>query len=208
MNRLGILLSGRGSNFQAIADNIARGELAAALEIRNTLLPSYSASLNRLAESVAERINGVLAGGLDLYGATPSRALFLYDSEVGAAATLAVAPLDPAELAAAGAGAPGGNANALLLGELGTSKEIDGATFVEFYGNLAGRMGSDLASARESREIHAELAGQARALRESISSVSLDEEAAYLIQFQRNYQAMARMVSVLDELTETVIRMV
>jgi phosphoribosylglycinamide formyltransferase-1 len=33
MNRLGILLSGRGSNFQAIADNIARGELAAEIAV-------------------------------------------------------------------------------------------------------------------------------------------------------------------------------
>ena len=187
---------------------VTRGSLAALLEVKNQLLPSYLADLNRLAETVADRVNSVLAGGLDLYGSPPANHLFSYDSTAGAAATLAAAPLDPAELAAAGADAPGGNANALLLGELGTSKEIDGLTFVEYYGALAGRMGNDLARAREDGEIQAELAEQARSLREAVSGVSLDEEAAYLIQFQRAYQAVARMVTVLDELTKTVIQMV
>ena len=33
MNRLGILLSGRGSNFEAIADNIAAGRLDAEIAV-------------------------------------------------------------------------------------------------------------------------------------------------------------------------------
>ena len=33
MKRLGILLSGRGSNFEAIADSVARGEIAASIAV-------------------------------------------------------------------------------------------------------------------------------------------------------------------------------
>jgi flagellar hook-associated protein 1 len=42
-------------------------------------------------------------------------------------------------------------------------------------------------------------------LRDQVSSVSLDEEAAHLIQLQRAYQAAGKMMSVLNELTGTVI---
>jgi flagellar hook-associated protein 1 FlgK len=37
--------------------------------------------------------------------------------------------------------------------------------------------------------------------------VSLDEEAAYLMQFQRAYQANAQMITTLNELTESVLQM-
>ena len=48
---------------------------------------------------------------------------------------------------------------------------------------------------------------QAQAVREQTSGVSLDEEATRLIQFQRAYQASAQLLSVLDQLTGTVINL-
>jgi flagellar hook-associated protein 1 FlgK len=43
------------------------------------------------------------------------------------------------------------------------------------------------------------------AQRESISGVSLDEEASSLLQFQRSYQAAARVMTVVDEMTQTIL---
>ena len=42
--------------------------------------------------------------------------------------------------------------------------------------------------------------------RDSISGVSLDEEAANLIKYQRSYEAAARMISVADQLLQTVLQ--
>ncbi len=44
-------------------------------------------------------------------------------------------------------------------------------------------------------------------MRADISSVSLDEEAAELIQYQNAYQATAKLVTTLDSLTQTTIQM-
>lgn len=41
--------------------------------------------------------------------------------------------------------------------------------------------------------------------RDAVSSVSLDEETADLMKFQRAYQANARVISVVDELLDTLI---
>ncbi|MFN7017464.1 MAG: flagellar basal body rod C-terminal domain-containing protein, partial [Fimbriimonadales bacterium] len=45
-------------------------------------------------------------------------------------------------------------------------------------------------------------------IRESVSGVSLDEEAANLVKYQRSYQAAAKVVSVFDGLIQDVLQMV
>ena len=47
-----------------------------------------------------------------------------------------------------------------------------------------------------------------QAQREAVSGVSLDEEAINLMRFQRAYQGAARLVSVVDELMETMMGLV
>jgi flagellar hook-associated protein 1 FlgK len=44
-----------------------------------------------------------------------------------------------------------------------------------------------------------------RGQRESMSGVSLDEEAAELMKFQRAYQASARVISIIDSMLDTVV---
>jgi flagellar hook-associated protein 1 FlgK len=44
-----------------------------------------------------------------------------------------------------------------------------------------------------------------RGQRESTSGVSLDEEAAELMKFQRAYQASARVISVVDQMLDIVV---
>ncbi len=46
---------------------------------------------------------------------------------------------------------------------------------------------------------------QAVASRDSVSGVNLDEEAANLIRFQQAYQAAAQMISVADQLFQTLL---
>ncbi len=189
-----------------ISGLIQQGRLGGLLEFRNQHIPGYLTELNRLAQSLADRVNGLLRTGVDLNGA-PGSGLFTYNPALGAAASLRVA-LTPAQLAASLPGEEGGNGVALSLAGLVSSQEIDGLTFTQFYGNLAAEVGRTLNSARQAGYVQGLTLTQARNLRAEISSVSLDEEAVHLIQFQRAYQAAAKMVSVLDEMTETLLGMV
>jgi flagellar hook-associated protein 1 FlgK len=111
---------------------------------------------------------------------------------------------DPATLAAA-LGSAGGNGNALELASLQNSRAIDDLTFTQFYGNLAAKAGRALSDARSESETSQLLLEQSRTLRDEASRVSLDEEAVNLIEFQRAYQAEAKLITVLDELTETTL---
>ncbi len=190
---------------QVITGRIRGGRLAGLLEVSRNLLPSYLADLNRLAQSFADRVNEILAGGVDLNGLPPQIDLFEYDATLGAAFTLRVTSILPEQIAAALPGAPGGNGNALALAALATTSEIDGMTFTEFYGRLGARVGRDLAASRTDEETHQLLLTQARSLRDEVSAVNLDEEAAALIRYQRAYQASAQLIGVLNEMTEVVL---
>lgn len=191
---------------QDITSQVYGGRLAALLEIRNGVLPEKRAQLDRLAQSMADAVNGVLAGGADLDGNTPVKNLFQYDGALGAARTLYTTDLTPRELAAAAA-APGGNEVALQAAALSQAKILDGATFTQFYAAQAADVGRMAAEARNGLDSSQALATQARQFREEMQGVNLDQEAIALVEYQRAYQASAQLVKTLNEMTETMINL-
>ncbi|MBL8234861.1 MAG: flagellar hook-associated protein FlgK, partial [Bryobacterales bacterium] len=126
---------------------LGSGALKGLIDTKRELLPAYEADLNALAQSFAENVNTVLAGGLDQNGSSPTVDLFTFDP-LQSAATLRVNPLNPQDLAAADLSAPGGNANALRLASLATTNTVGDVSFTEFYGQLGARIGRDLVRVR------------------------------------------------------------
>jgi flagellar hook-associated protein 1 FlgK len=187
---------------------LGEGSLQAALEFRNQTLSGLQTDLDKLAQAVADEINATLAGGLDQTGAAPTQQLFTYDVSLGAARTLRTNPLHAEDLALASSGAPGGNGNALALSGLGTAKLVDGYTFAQFYGTIAARAGRTLENARDELATRETLLAQARELRQDLQRVSLDEEAIHLMEYQRAYEASARLVQTLDEMLETAMNII
>jgi flagellar hook-associated protein 1 FlgK len=199
------LLNAQGTD---ITGQLTGGKLSGLLQVKNTNIPAYLQTLNTLAKSVADQVNTTLANGLDQNGNAPTTDLFTYDDTVGAAATMDVNNLSPSQLAAASPDSPGGNGNALALAALGTAAPVNGFTFAQFYGNLAGKVGKDISNAQNDQSVSQQLLNQAQTLRQQVSGVSLDEEATHLITFQRAYQATSKMLSILNDLTGTVIDLI
>lgn len=189
-----------------ISGQIQSGSLAGALDERNHLIPSYTADLNTLAKTLADRVNQQLAGGLDLNGQTPAVDLFTYDSVHGEAATLDITAITPDQIAAATAGSPGGNGNALALSDLLGSNLFPGQTLTEYFGALGGKVGHDLSAAQSAKDSFGATLAQARSFREQLSGVSLDEEAANLLVAQRAYQASGKLMTVLNDLMDTLMQ--
>lgn len=215
------VLSSEGKD---ITQLISQGRLGGILEFRNTFLPSLLGDayqvgdLNRLAKGLADRVNEILTSGRIADGPPPQAGipLFTYDStnDIAVAQTLKVNPnITPAQLATIDAGPPyASNGTALRLAQLASPQDnqdkIDGFSFTEFYGNLASRTGQALTEARDGQDLQKGLLSQARSLRGELSGVSLDEEAVLLVEFQRAYQANARLFSVLNDLTQEAVNLV
>jgi flagellar hook-associated protein 1 FlgK len=104
------------------------------------------------------------------------------------------------------------NGIALKLANLESSQDpadtIDNLSYTSFYGNLAAQVGTAVSTAQSNKTTQQDVVTQARDLRQQTSGVSLDEEAINVLELQRSYEAAAKMVSVLNELTQAVVGLI
>jgi flagellar hook-associated protein 1 FlgK len=191
-----------------ITAKINSGELGGLLTVRDLKIPSILSSLDTLAAGLTNAFNAANAAGYDLNGRLGGN-LFTAPpgSGPGAAASMAVAISDPALLAASSDGSAGSNGNLANFSAIHDQPLANGATPGESYANLVFGVGNDVASG--SAQLHASqlVLQQLQDQRGSISGVSLDEEAANMIQYQRAYEAAARVADAVNQMLETVIRM-
>jgi flagellar hook-associated protein 1 FlgK len=105
-----------------------------------------------------------------------------------------------------GARAVGDNRNALALADLADAPVGPGnLTFADAYRRLVTEIGLDTEQAGQEALFQQKLVEQLTQMRDAVSGVSLDEELSNLIKYQRAYQAAARLVSVADELYQTIL---
>ncbi|HXB74881.1 MAG TPA: flagellar hook-associated protein FlgK [Candidatus Acidoferrales bacterium] len=210
----------KASDGADINSEITNGKLGALLHVRNQVLPSYlgdsyqPGDLNRMAKQFADRVNQLLTAGESSPG-TSGVPLFTYDTSNDAtvAQTISVDPnVTSDQLAASDPVANVSNGVALALSALAspvdTADKIDGVSYSQFFGALAGRVGGQLNNATDQSQVQQSLVAQAQSVRQQASGVSLDEEATILVEFQRAYQAVSKLITVLDQLTQTTIDMI
>ena len=192
---------GEGADITA---KLTGGRLGGLLQSHNQAIPQLQAGLDGLARDFADQVNSVLDAGVDQFGTHPVTQLFRYE-EAGPALSLAVNPLTAEQLALASATDPGGNGNAVELASLATRKNDAGKTTSQTYGDLSAQVGRDVLTNRETASIRGQIYAQAKAVRQDVQGVSLDEEAAQLVQAQRAYQAAAQLFKTLNEITNLAI---
>ncbi len=104
-------------------------------------------------------------------------------------------------------GLPGENTNILALSALQDKalRPFDAVSLQDFYGRFVGEVGARVQSAQRNLAVEEITMEKLSQMREEVSGVSLDEEMTNLIKFQRAYEASARLVTLADELLETII---
>ena len=73
------------------------------------------------------------------------------------------------------------------------------------YATFVSSVGSDVQSTQSTEQISQSVLTAISDQRQSVSGVSLDEEMTNLVQFQRGYQASARMLTTIDQMLDTLI---
>jgi len=209
------------ANGQDVTANVTSGTLAGLLTVRNTVLPGLqgdsqqAGAINLIAKKVADRVNQLLASGLTPAG-QPGTPLLTYDasSAVSAARTLAINPAVTSDtLAALDPGPPQvANGIALALAGLGQSNAgtdtINGKPIQDFLNGQTQILGQQSATAAANQNVAQQAVAQAQALRTQVSGVSLDEEAVRVMELQRGYQSISKMISVINGLADTLMTMI
>lgn len=100
------------------------------------------------------------------------------------------------------------NRNAELMAALGTANTLNGKSqnFTEGYAGLVEDIGVKTRQSQFDFEAGKTLLEQSTAQRESVSGVNLDEEAGRLIQYQAAYNASAQVISVAQDLFNTLLQ--
>lgn len=205
-----------------ITSQIAGGQLGGLLNTHNQVLASLlgdstqPGTLNQLAQAFADRVNQLLGQGNVSDGPPPvaGSALFSYDTSnaTNVAATLAIDPSASASTLAAIDPGPPEVSNGIALDLAGLANtdpndQIDSVSYVQYFGNIASGVGQQLSDASDQQIVQQQVVAQAQSVRQQMSGVSLDAQAALMVQYQRAYQANAEVFQILNSLTLTAVNL-
>ncbi len=180
------------------------GKIYGQLSARDGAVQELRDSLDALAQQFVTSVNAA-------YNPTSIAGGNFFNTAGTTAATIAVQAGLTASTLRAGSGAAGDNSIALDVAAIasqsfstGSGDAIDG-TMSQFFSRSVSNLGQALASANSRVEDQTNIANLVKSQRDSVSGVSLDEEMADLVRFQRAFQASSRVFSVVDELLDTVV---
>jgi flagellar hook-associated protein 1 FlgK len=186
------------------------GQLGGLLTARDQSIPTTLASLDQLAYGIATQVNTVNNAGKDLDGDNGGAGnIFNAPTQVaGSAKSIQVVMTDPNKIAAAGLGeGTGDDSNAVAAANLATQASIGGQTPSNFYSNLLSTLGATVSETTTQNTALNASVGQLQSQRDSLSAVSLDEEASSLQEFQRSYQAASQVFSILNTIMASAVNL-
>jgi flagellar hook-associated protein 1 FlgK len=194
-----------------ITSDLGSGSIAGALQVRDQMVPAYLQQLDQLAYTVVQQVNSLHASGFDLSGQPGGNFFTPIANVAGAASAIAVDPAivaDPSKIAAASTTAAGDNGNAKAIANLAGANVLNGATLAEGWGSLMARVGRDTQTAQASSDGYAAVIQQLQAVNDATSGVSINDEAAMLLKFQRASQANAQFFSTVNDAITTLFNMI
>ena len=194
------------SQGQDVTNSISGGTLGGTIQVRDTVIPGLLTQLNDLASQFAASMNAAQSSGYDLNG-NQGQPLFSVTAGAGAASSLSVAITDPSLIAASSDGTAGSNGNIANLLAVQTQALPGGANPGDTYANLVSQVGNLAAQAQANESASTSSLTQLNNQLGAISGVSIDEETTKLMNYQRAYEAAARMVTTVDTLTQVVLQM-
>ncbi|MFM9904740.1 MAG: flagellar hook-associated protein FlgK [Pyrinomonadaceae bacterium] len=168
-------------------------------------------ALDGLAAAVVQRVNGLHTTGTDLDGNAGTN--FFNNSLPVTAANISINAAitgNPRLVVASPLVQPGQSGTvagqiANLLTDTNTTVGSRTGSFSSIFGTMVSEAGEHIRSADNSLETQAAILAQATTQRDSVSAVSLDEEAINLLQYQKAFEAAARFIKVADEMTQMIL---
>ncbi|MBW3627771.1 MAG: flagellar hook-associated protein FlgK [Gemmatimonadetes bacterium] len=207
-----------GSRALAFEGPSTMGDL---LSLINTEIPTVQGRLDALAGGLVAQVNALHSSGYTAAGAT---GVNFFNSAGTSARTIAVSATAADVVTSDTSGELSNNRIALAMGALrgppadntvaadfaawaAVQNNLGGVSFAEHYAVTVVDLGTVVNGAQNDSTVYATLAEQASIRRESLSGVSTDEELILVMQHQQAYSAAARLVTVVDEMMQTILQL-
>ena len=184
---------------------LAGGSIQGRFTARDGAIQTLRDRIDAFASQLAVSVNAAY----DPTGATGD--FFIHDPAAPAAGLRLVPGLTASTLKASDGGSAGDNTLALAVSALASKKfstaagDLVDGTFAPFYGGVVSDFGRSVSSAEGRLADQENIEALVRQQRQAVSGVSLDEEMTDLMKYQRAFQASSRVITVIDELLNTVV---
>ncbi|MBA4385191.1 MAG: flagellar hook-associated protein FlgK, partial [Anaerolinea sp.] len=181
------------------------GELAGVIEARDTIFEDQRTGLNNLSMMLKEQVNAIHFNGFGLDGFN-QRDFFTGDDAGHFAVNEVLEDVSKIALSSAST-EPGNNEVGRAIFKLRTTGTMnsDTMTFSQYYNDQVSKLGLTVQRAKTNARDRNLVAEALVSQRESVTGVSLNEEAANIAKAQKAYEAAARVISIIDEMLNTVI---
>lgn len=206
----------------SIRSVVTGGILASDIDLYSNKIPEYLSKYENFVTTFAEKVNEVHKTGYTLIQNGVSSTNINFFGKLNDAGNLVV--FDDGELvisndvlnntsniAASDTANNDGNCNiANKIARLGDQKisGLNNQTFLENYNSILTTIGTDKTSSNNAVESTDSILNTLKNQKSSESGVTLDEEEANVLVYQRAYAASAKLISVADELLQTLLSMV
>lgn len=161
-------------------------------------------SLNTITSGLINGVNTIYSEG-HLPNGSPAGNFFVPNCNASNIEVEWALISNPSMLATGTSGTISDNSIALNISDLRNQPIIGGETIGDAYNSLIARVGANAREAQNQHSVQVLSTHQLKLQRSSTSGVSIDEEMVNMIKYQQAYNAAARIISVLDEMLDTLI---
>ena len=172
----------------------------------------YMSQLDNLANTLRTQVNSISTAGFTSAGTTGVQ--FFNDSnpQTGAIDFALSAAVDSSasNVVVGNSSAAGDGSAALALSNLQNTQlaGLGNQTFGGYYNTLVSTIGRDTNVAQNNVDTANGLSEQVDSQVQSTSGVNIDDEMSNMLKFQRSYQAAAKVLNTMDQVTSDLINMI
>lgn len=188
--------------------SVKGGSLGATLETFNTKLPNYKQQIDDIAKSIYDNVNALHSTGYTLTDPPSTSIDFFTNYGEGIFKLNDQIKEDVRMIAASGNGQAGNNTISASISSLRDQKILNNSTLEEVYGTIMGELAGEISVQEQDSETFELAINQLESRITEKSGVSLDEEMVNIINFQRSYEASARLIKIADEMLQTILGMI
>jgi flagellar hook-associated protein 1 FlgK len=183
------------------------GSIQGTIDARDGALATLRGGLDTMASTLIAQVNGIYQNGYDLNG--NSGADFFTGSDAGDIGVNSALLTDPSQVQAAGTNSTGDNTVALALAQLGSQSltALNNQTFSGACSLDVENFGDALSNANDQVTNYNSVNTMLLNQRDSVSGVSLEEEMANLITYQKAYETSAQIISTVNQMLTTVVNL-
>ncbi len=187
---------------------LSGGELKGLIDLYNKDLPSQLDTLTNFATTLMNGINTIHEQGYTITDPPTTGVSFFSGFDNGSLEINQDVLDDSDNIAISSNGQIGNSDIALQLADLQNQEIFDGDTLSVGYTSFVNSVANEINLQQQKSESYSLVLEELNNQKTSYSGVSTDEEMVNVLKYQKSYDAAAKLITVADELLETIINMV